>query len=168
MRILAVSVLFLIAVAGPLCSDEVKDREPLQGTWKIVSIKSRDKDSELDLELVLKGDGATLRQPGKEQKEQFRFTLDPTVTPKAIDFWKSTDDGKRAEEVDRSWLYEVKGDELKICIMSQPGPPWVRPASLESRSRGFRRDSRVTLRKEWITTSPRTMCPADEHDADGR
>jgi uncharacterized protein (TIGR03067 family) len=130
MRVLSITAILLFAVVGPLSSDEVKDREPLQGTWKLVSINSRGKESELALEFVFKGDGITLRQPGKEEKEQFRFAVDPTVTPKAIDVWKSTDDGKRAEKFSEG-VYEAKGNELKICIMGQPGPPWVRPAALE-------------------------------------
>ena len=83
---LASTIVFIMA-PGPIRSDEVKDQEPLQGTWKIVSIKSKGKDAELNLVLVVKATdrGMCLKQPEQEQKEQFRFVIDPAVTPKAID-----------------------------------------------------------------------------------
>jgi uncharacterized protein (TIGR03067 family) len=124
------TALILVLASGPLRSDEVKDREPLQGTWKIVSIKAKGKEGELNLLLVIKGDGMTLKQPDQEQKEQFRIVVDPSVTPQAIDIHKSDDNGKRAEKLFEG-VFEAKGDDLRICFTAQSGPPWNRPGSIQ-------------------------------------
>ena len=130
MRMLVIAPLLLVLLAGSIQGDEVKDREPLQGTWKIVSIKSKGKEGELNLLLVVKGDGMALKQADQEQKEQFRIAVDPSVTPAAIDIYKSDDNGKRAEKLFEG-VFEAKGDDLRICFTAQSGPPWNRPGSIQ-------------------------------------
>jgi uncharacterized protein (TIGR03067 family) len=130
----AVLVLGVFVVAATSQSDEVRDREPLQGIWKITSVEQQGKKDEnalAGLVLVFSGDKLGLRRADKDDKEQFRFIVDPTSTPKAIDIYKSTDDGKRGEKLFEG-IYSVDGAELQICFVPQPGPPWERPASLEA------------------------------------
>jgi uncharacterized protein (TIGR03067 family) len=131
MRALVIAPLVLAVLSGSTQGDDVKDRQPLQGTWKIVSTKSKGKEGELNLLLVIKGDGMTLKQPeDMQQKEQFRIIVDPSVSPAAIDIHKSDDNGKRAEKLFEG-VYEVKGDDLRICFTAQQGPPWNRPSSIQ-------------------------------------
>jgi uncharacterized protein (TIGR03067 family) len=129
---LLASAAVLVMVPGAIRSDEAADKkvqDALQGTWKIVSISTGGKESELNLVLVVKTDGMTLKQPAQDQKEQFRFVLDTSVTPSAIDIYKS-DNGKRAEKVFEG-VFSVDGDDFRICFAPQPGPPWNRPAALQ-------------------------------------
>ena len=119
----------LFAATGPAFSDEAKDREPMQGTWKIVAVKSKGKESELNLVLDVTADGMCLRQPDAKPPEQFRFVVDTSVTPNLIDIYKSDDKAKRAEKLFEG-LIELKDADMRICFTTTPGPPWTRPTSL--------------------------------------
>jgi uncharacterized protein (TIGR03067 family) len=139
------SAVVLLAATGPAFSDEAKDREPMQGTWKIVAVKSKGKESELNLVLDVTADGMCLRQPDQKSPEQFRFVVDPSVTPNLIDIYKSDDKGKRAEKLFEG-LVELKDAEMRICFTTTPGPPWNRPASLTPGEEAA--EVLITFRKE--------------------
>jgi uncharacterized protein (TIGR03067 family) len=146
MRLLCLASVVVLCVAPDLPrADEVKDREPMQGTWKIVTIKSKGKESELNLVLDVTADGMCLRQPDQKSPEQFRFVVDASVTPNLIDIYKSDAKGKRAEKLFEG-LIELKDADMRLCFTSTPGPPWNRPTSLTPADDSA--DILITFRKE--------------------
>jgi uncharacterized protein (TIGR03067 family) len=105
-------------------ADVKKDMEALQGTWQAVS-GMRDGTKAPDdrinmIKWMFKGDLVTHRQASK-------YELDPTQNPKTIDLKpaESTDDDKTVKGI-----YEIKGDELTICVAPPGG---TRPTEFASK-----------------------------------
>ena len=122
-----------VVVLATVRADEVKDREPLQGTWRFVEVHQQGKkdDNLPELRLVFRGDKLGLYRGEKEDKEQFVFSVDPNCTPKAIDIYRAGEKGK-AEKLFEG-IYAIDGKDLRIAIVPQPGPPWERPSSLAAK-----------------------------------
>jgi len=118
------AVLSLVLIAAPAFAAD-KDREALQGTWKIekatrggmeMPAEMRDK-----VTLEFKGDEAIVHEPGKD--EPATYTLDATKSPKTINI-KPKKDEKQVQGI-----YELSGDTLKICFAREGGE---RPSKFES------------------------------------
>jgi uncharacterized protein (TIGR03067 family) len=117
------SLLLLVLTTGMLAADDAKDAaekdiERLQGTWVPASVQfsGRDvtNDNEGQFKLVFKGDQATVEGSDAVKKEYAKLTmkLDPSTSPKCLDIVVSAGDQK---DVVMEGIYELKGDELKIC-----------------------------------------------------
>lgn len=83
-----------------------KDRDKLQGTWKVQNGRLNGKDIPPGLltkwRVVIDGDNVNLKNGMRDQS--FTFALDPSQKPAAIDF-----DGKA------KGIYLLKGNTLKLC-----------------------------------------------------
>jgi uncharacterized protein (TIGR03067 family) len=105
---LAVSALILnaLAVAGQDSASD-KDKKALQGKWQIVSITVDDK-----TEAVAKGyivfEGDKFKFTKKDFDSSGAFIVDAGKSPKALDV-------KKEKEVVLLCIYELKGDDLKLC-----------------------------------------------------
>jgi uncharacterized protein (TIGR03067 family) len=106
-----------LVVAAPAPAEK-KDEEKIRGTWAIVSHEfnggTRPDDSAYkDTKVVIKGDTITITDGDDEGK--WTFKLDPTTKPKEIDL--------TSEDKEKSYLgiYELTGDELKICAVKGRG-----------------------------------------------
>lgn len=129
--LLVVSVgLLLAAQSGG--GDASSDSKKLQGTWKMVSGEKDGKEIPEDViksaRLVIKGD----KHYVKVGEELFVGThkLDATTKPKSIDAMDTEGPGKGKTMLG---IYEIKGDEFKVCF-GEPDSP--RPKKFTSKN-GF-------------------------------
>jgi uncharacterized protein (TIGR03067 family) len=91
-----------------------KDSDPLTGTWKVVStvVDGRERDqAKGGMFFVFKDGKVTRKQPRGEAKATYK--TDTSKKPATIDM---TD---RSDGMTRKGIFEVKGDELKLCIAWQ-------------------------------------------------
>jgi uncharacterized protein (TIGR03067 family) len=92
---------------------EVKDQDRIQGTWKVVRLIVNGEDLPPEVigkgQLIFKDDKLTFKD-GDRTKDA-TFTLDPKKTPPAIDLREPGKDGKVLRGI-----YQLDGDDLKICI----------------------------------------------------
>jgi uncharacterized protein (TIGR03067 family) len=103
-----------------------KDQEKLQGTWETTSIEYNGKDlsGDFKLKFVFKGKEASVEGSDEVQKDyaKFNFKLDQGTNPRCIDITIAEGNQK---DTDIEGIYELKGDELRICAKvigkSRPG-----------------------------------------------
>lgn len=109
-----------------------KDRERLQGDWKVVQAVSKGvvvpKEELEDLHLIFKDDLIQVRE-GDKVNDKFNFKIDPTKKPKEIDFTFS--DGPKKGRTDKA-IYLLDGDDLKFCI--QEAKDGARPTDFVSKT----------------------------------
>jgi RNA polymerase sigma-70 factor (ECF subfamily) len=120
-------LLYLVA-APPGGGDGRSDKDKLQGTWGVVAATIRGVDDgpeieamKKDFELDFRGDKVTI-------KLEADYKLDPTTSPKQIDLFPSYGPAKEQNQVIHG-IYELTGDELKLCIS---GPGEERPTKFAS------------------------------------
>jgi RNA polymerase sigma factor (sigma-70 family) len=116
-----------------------KDRKALQGTWVAVSyekaggpaVATADKqatDAEKNLQLVIKGDAFTSSSgPDAGEGLAGSFKLDATQSPKTIDLRAEVkivngQQGKETTTLKLLGIYQLNGDELKICLQEKERP----------------------------------------------
>lgn len=139
-----------LAAAWPLPGQDTQpkndtareEQKKLQGTWKIVSAESMGKaapvkDTGIDT-LVIKDDKVVFSLNGKLVKI-LSIVLDPTKKPKTIDLLNLEMTGSIAVP----GIYELAGDELKICVHmlpkkgTAPTTPIERPTSFDTKDRPY-------------------------------
>jgi uncharacterized protein (TIGR03067 family) len=120
----------LLATAAPIQREDPvkKEKERLQGTWKIVSLKLHGMEAkdpkEREGEFVFKGDKWLLMPVAKGDKEVWLpYKIDVTRKPKEVDL-----DGIGGTV---KGIYELEGDTLKLCLPN-PFVSKERPKLLES------------------------------------
>jgi uncharacterized protein (TIGR03067 family) len=110
-----------------------EDKKNLQGAWKLMSFevagKGDDDTKDENRELLIEGDKITVKNEGKDV-EKNSFTLDPTKKPKSIDVITLTGEEKDKK---RLGIYELDGDNLKICIDDKGE---TRPAEFKTKEKG--------------------------------
>ena len=106
--------LSLLATLLPL-ADTKTDTEKIQGTWEVVRIVAAAEEAKAEAEIkksriVIDADKVRFV---KDKKSEFplRYELDPTQKPKAFDLGRF---------VTQQGIYALDGDELKICLSSEP------------------------------------------------
>ena len=137
----------LVGMAGSLLVVAIRADEPagekskkddlatLQGTWVVESqIENGEKSEPGDrpLELEIKDKRATVRIGAGTA--QLNIRIDPTTTPKIIDFQLIPSDAADAKQEPIEGIYELddKG-RLRICI-KPPSPMRERPTAFESKT----------------------------------
>jgi uncharacterized protein (TIGR03067 family) len=98
-----------------------KDREKIAGAWTVVLTEmngTKVEDEELKkIVVTFKADGTVeVRREGEKVADAVT-KIDPTKKPKEIDITIKTPDGN---ERNVKGIYEIEGDDLKICT-SSPG-----------------------------------------------
>ena len=130
--ILTASALALLVLpAGLLRADDAKGDKDLDGQWEIKSMLRGGKEPPEDApkpELTVKGDVLTVKIG--DRTFQATVQADPTKTPKTIDMTLS--EGPHKGETVKG-IYEVKGDELRVCH-GEPGAD--RPTEFASKGEG--------------------------------
>ena len=126
MRSLNLMALSLAAVAVAAAGDDVakKDRENLQGTWKLVA--GRDdlgKTFPADLlekgvRLVVMGDRMKFMPEGGDDEMEFQI-VDPNKKPKHIDFFVVRNGKKTTRPV--PGIYEIDGNRLRLSMNDRAG-----------------------------------------------
>jgi uncharacterized protein (TIGR03067 family) len=130
MRCLAVCLIAL-SIAADAPKDK-KAEDAFQATWKAAAIEYNGEnvlgDSVKDLKVTITGDRFTVMgdAPEIERYGKFTFKIDPKATPATIDltFQRGEDKG-----ITLMGLYQLKGDELTLCISLTPKE---RPKELKS------------------------------------
>jgi uncharacterized protein (TIGR03067 family) len=119
-----------LVLAAPAPADDKKD---IQGTWTVVSaVRSGEKEPEdavKKLGYVIKDDTITMLKDGKDVGT-YTFKLDAAKSPKAIDATLQL--GHGLTERPALGIYELKGDELKLCFAQGKG---ARPTEFASKPR---------------------------------
>jgi uncharacterized protein (TIGR03067 family) len=125
------NAVFALAVVGFIAADEPKkdDATALKGNWTAVSIKIAGQEAAADdiKNFKLSFDVKTYTNIiGDKVVEEGGFTIDPSRTPKTIDFdiKKGPEEGKK-----QLGLYMIDGDKLTM-VVAQPGAT-ERPKSLK-------------------------------------
>jgi len=107
----------VVVVAAP-APDAKDDNKLIQGKWSVVSIEHGGEKEPADdikkYKIVIDGNAFTANDGKKDEKATIK--LDPDKKPKTIDITPEKDGGK--EKI--AGIYELKGDELKICF-GKPG-----------------------------------------------
>jgi uncharacterized protein (TIGR03067 family) len=102
----------IIAVSLVARADAPKsDLKRLEGTWQLISGENQGKQISEErvkaITLVIKGDKYTLQRG--ENSSEGTLKLDPKMKPKTIDSTTSNGDTLLG-------VYELKGDEFKVCL----------------------------------------------------
>jgi uncharacterized protein (TIGR03067 family) len=111
--------LSVLLVLGTSAAAAEKDSDAIQGTWLAEKVVYNGTDfyggGQPKFRFVIKGDTASVEGNDEVKKSYARFTfkIDPTTTPRLFDI-KIT--GGFQENAVMEGIYELKGDELKICI----------------------------------------------------
>jgi uncharacterized protein (TIGR03067 family) len=94
--------------------DDKSNKNKLQGTWEFVSgevggkkVEGDEADKFKKHQFVFKGDKLTA-------KEEYTYTIDSSKKPKEIDL--KVDKGPERERGTWKGIYNLKGDELTLCI----------------------------------------------------
>jgi uncharacterized protein (TIGR03067 family) len=126
----------LLSAEAPEGDAVKKEKEKLVGTWKLVSLEI---DGEKFTEEVTKTMRAvitatTMKTEFRSKDETAdRYTLDPSKSPKHIDFPDPSEKGKDATV---PGIYSLEGDTLKLCLPgdSKKGgrAPWKRPTKFDA------------------------------------
>lgn len=125
-----VAVAFVAFLGWGFAGDEPggKDLKLFQGTWQVESYAVNGKECPKELvskaKITFSGDKFTEKPDMVFQKGKFRLgdgytipvRLDDSKQPKWIDFIVEIDGKKAANQ----GIYELKGDELKICYRGGP------------------------------------------------
>ncbi len=126
---LLVPSICLLQVTGAAKDAAIKkDKDGLQGTWTVLSITSDGKQMDVEklvgARVIFQGDKVTGKGIRLGKGNDTAYKIDPTVTPKTIDFVH--DDGTVIPGI-----YDLKENKLKIC---NNGPKSGRPKDFESKS----------------------------------
>ena len=113
----------------------------LEGVWLVESVEDHaDMRDAKEYQVILKGDKFTFKPSArKEQEFAGRYEIDPDKGPQIIDFIADKD-GKP-----RRALFDLKNDDLRICINEEPDGE--RPDRFVSEKRG-KNDLLMVLKRE--------------------
>jgi uncharacterized protein (TIGR03067 family) len=117
-KALPVFALALLIAADDPKGAAKKELDKLQGTWTTVSLQYNGKDFATDtkgkLRFVFKGDQATVEASDEIKREYAKvtFKLDPATSPCCVDLTVTAGTQKNAV---MEAIYELKGDEFKLC-----------------------------------------------------
>src|SRR5262245_21739376 len=110
LTVLCILLVSCLSVWALQDSANEKDKKALQGKWEDVSVVDSGKERKCEKEkgvATFEGGNITFTPKSRDFSE-LSFTLDATKTPKALDL-KSKGDLLIG-------IYELNGDDLKICI----------------------------------------------------
>src|SRR5262249_35680892 len=101
-------------------ADATKDPTSIQGNWRAVEYhndgRSPPKETVRKMTVGILGHSLRMGTPGKT--EEYKFPLDPKVTPRAITLRSS-----KSDKQEFPGIYELKGDTLRIGLQFSGGRP---------------------------------------------
>jgi uncharacterized protein (TIGR03067 family) len=108
------------------------DRDRIQGTWAFGSVIDQGKEQPMPKEnrVVITPDTLKIVYP-RDDPTGWRYTIDPTKSPKEMDWIVEIDPGRPIRQLA---IYTLDGDTLKICSAAAGKP---RPTRFESRKGDF-------------------------------
>jgi uncharacterized protein (TIGR03067 family) len=139
-----VAGLLLGATPAPKDDDAKKDREALQGTWKVVSVEDSGQAEPPDgVLLVFEKDTFAVKK-GDHLLFKGTFKLDPSKKPKAIDMTVTQSEERETAGKELHGIYELTKDGLKWCSSEPGGTERPKEFSTKEGSKSLL----VTLKKE--------------------
>jgi uncharacterized protein (TIGR03067 family) len=131
------------------------DAELIQGTWAFdwSELDGKKEDGPVDRAVVFAGEKMILKELDGDRADPGSFRLDPTKTQKEIEIGRSERDPKDVVP----GIYELNGDQLKICFVRDP--KGKRPAKFESAP-----GSQVLV---WVLKRDKTLPEHKEPDGSG-
>jgi uncharacterized protein (TIGR03067 family) len=107
----------LLFVAAEDKEKGAKSADPLAGAWKVESLVAdgQEREQAKGMTYVYKDGKATQKTPRGERTSTYK--IDTSKTPATIDM---TGQGGQGAGQTRKGIFEVKGDELKICLAFMP------------------------------------------------
>jgi uncharacterized protein (TIGR03067 family) len=111
--------LLLGLLSGSQAADEASKKElaNLEGTWvvELLEYNGQNVTERYKMSFVFKGQTVTVEGNKAVQKEYARLglKLDPTTTPKCVDIGVV---GGVQKDAQLEGIYELKDDELKLCV----------------------------------------------------
>jgi uncharacterized protein (TIGR03067 family) len=133
-RISVIVVLGLLLAADSPEDAVKKEKEKLVGTWKVVSVEANGQkvpaEVVKDFQFIFTADSLTRNKGGKlESRSGYR--LDPSKSPKWLDFTGITDGKEQSVPA----LYKLDGDTLTLCFRAdykkKPNEDRKRPEKLD-------------------------------------
>src|ERR1043165_5617896 len=112
---LLVAALLLAAGSAQSAKDAKNDTAKFAGKWTIEELTYDGNDhSKLKINIVFKGDEGIIEGDARVKNEyaRIKFKLDPTTTPKIMEIKIA---GGSQTDATMEAIYELKGDELRIC-----------------------------------------------------
>ena len=109
----ALAVLLFAPAAWLYAADPPKGDKDLDGEWEVVSVTHDGKPQPTDDAkpvITIKGDAVAFK--AKDESHSGKIVVDASKTPKTMDFMP--DDGPQKGKT-LLGIYEVKGDELRLC-----------------------------------------------------
>jgi uncharacterized protein (TIGR03067 family) len=132
---LLAAVFTVMAVCGMAAGPDQgrgDDRDRIKGTWGFASVIDQGKEQPMRKEnrVVITSDVIQIVHP-KDGPMGWRYTIDPTKSPKEMDWIVELD---RGHPIRQLAIYSVDGDTLKICSAAAGKP---RPTRFESKKGDF-------------------------------
>lgn len=119
-RLFAALVLSCLAGLATLADDAKQDLDKLKGNWMLTALEMNGEKAPKDLTdritVSFEGDKMKVTGVGGDQADanpEFTIKLDPSKKPKALD--ATALNGRNKGKTDLG-IYEVNGDELKLCM----------------------------------------------------
>ena len=114
-------VTLALSTAAPLADEAVNaEMKKLVGVWRAVSVIADGKpwtdDRVKAITIAIKADGTWVEDDGKERFEG-TLNIDPGKSPKTANF---VDKNGKSNDVTYLEIYEIDGDNLKLCFVSVP------------------------------------------------
>jgi uncharacterized protein (TIGR03067 family) len=133
---LSLSAIALVSFSVAYGQDKAVKKElaMMEGTWQLVSAEeNKEAVPEFvvnNLKIVIKGDKLSLKgvEDLIQKFSKIKLKIDPATTPKTIDFVIEAGNEKGSTF---EGIYEIKGDEMKICASTASGN---RPGKFETKA----------------------------------
>ncbi len=121
------AIYFLVGLAT--ISTAATDESKLEGTWICVKAERDGQTSEepVGSTIVLADGKITIHDPKRGTDEKGTYKVDDTKTPKHITLFPEKPETAGAKSFDA--IYELKGDELSLCL---GGPGGARPTEVST------------------------------------
>src|SRR5262249_30131521 len=138
-----VTMLVLFAFGSPSCPDQAKKQGlELDGTWQAIKAASQGEVVLVNDMRVTFKDAKVIWRSGDNIYREDVFKLDPTKSPKTIDFTTTSEGSFKGNTLEG--IYRLDGDRLTICTPSFPG---VRERPTEFKARTGSRTTFVLLQR---------------------
>lgn len=107
-------VIALLSLGAGGAGDAKKDLDKLNGTWSVSELTYDGKVQNLKFNFVFKGGEGVVEGNDRVKNEyaRVRFKLDPDAKPNAVDI---TIIGGSQTDATMKGIYEIKGNELRLC-----------------------------------------------------
>lgn len=115
MKYAVLSMCFAVSLTSIGGDADKKETGRLAGAWSLSELKYDGEEHKIRFKVVFKGNEGSIEGNDRvtDQYGKMKFKLDPSATPKAMDIIISA--GSQTDATMKA-IYELKDDELRICV----------------------------------------------------